>query len=232
MASSVVVHHLENSRSQRVLWLLEELNVPYEMEMHRRHPKTLRAGADLKAIHPLGRAPIVVVDGVVLIESGAILETLLEQFDTEGSLSPDPHGEPHRRFRLFMHYAEGSLMPPLVVKLITSQLRGSNVPFFIRPIAGGIAAKIDSAYTNPEIDNHLTFLEGELSEQDYLCGDEFSAADIQMSFPLQAAASRSARKFADRPRLAAYLKRITSRPAYRAAEAKGGAVDLKSFASS
>ena len=133
--ATIVVHHLEDSRSHRILWLLEELGLEYDIEMHRRHPKTNRSGKELRAVHPLGKAPIVVVDGEVFAESGAILESLLDRFDPESSLRPAPKTEEHRRYRFFLHYAEGSLMPPLLVKLLMGVLRGKNIPFLARPLS-------------------------------------------------------------------------------------------------
>jgi glutathione S-transferase len=220
----VVVHHLEQSRSHRIVWLLEELGMPYSIEHHQRHPKTMRAGRDLRALHPLGKAPVIRLGDEVLAESGAILEHLLDEAG-ETPLRPAHGTEAHRRFRFFLHYAEGSLMPPLLVKLITGKLR--SLPLLMRPLSLPIAAAVDKQFTDPEIALHLAFLESELSERDFLCGDTFTAADIQLSFPLQGARARSG--LDEHPALNAYLDRITSRPAYERAIERGGALDLSGF---
>ncbi|MEZ4234579.1 MAG: glutathione S-transferase [Myxococcota bacterium] len=213
----ITVHHLDDSRSHRVLWLLEELEVPYELVVHRRDPKTMRAPPALLAVHPLGKAPVVVVDGVVLAESGAILETLTE--DLGPQLRPEPGTEAFRKYRYYLHYAEGSLGTPLLVALLMLRVRSAPVPFFIRPIARRIADNLDALYTNPEIERHFAFLEGEL-QSDFLCGDALTAADIQLSFGVEAAAARGL--VGDRPRLRAWLDRLHARPAYRRAVERGG----------
>lgn len=231
MGSDVVVHHLENSRSHRVLWLLEELGVPYAVELHRRDPKTHRAGESLRRIHPLGKAPLVELDGVVLAESGPILEALLEAFDADHALHPWKGTVEHRRFRYFMHYAEGSLMPPLLVKLLTGLLGGRQVPAIARPITGGVGRVLDKQYANPEIRRHLGFLERELSERPFLCGDEFTAADIQVGFPLEGARVRAGLTPERYPALDAYVEKLRAREGYRAAEKRGGSLDLGRFSS-
>lgn len=218
----LTVHHLERSRSHRILWLLEELGVDYEIKEYKRDPKTIRAPASLKAVHPLGRSPVVELDGgIVLAESGAIIETLVEQHDSP--LRPAPGTEAHRRYRFFLHYAEGSMMSPLLVKLITSKLKTTRLPFFVKPIAKQIAGKIDATFTDPEIALHLNFLEAELKDRDWFAGDAFSAADIQMSYPLESSQGRAGldERF---PRLQDYLSRIRARPAYARAIERGGPV--------
>ncbi|MBO6934422.1 MAG: glutathione S-transferase [Deltaproteobacteria bacterium] len=229
MGSAVVVHHLENSRSHRVLWLLEELGVPYSIELHRRDPKTHRADESLRRIHPLGKAPLVELDGIVLAESAAILEALLDAFDADHRLHPWKDTPEHRRFRYFMHYAEGSLMPPLLVKLLTGLLGGRNIPAIARPITGGVGKVLDKNYTDPEIHRHLTFLEGELSKRPFLCGDEFTAADIQLGFPLEGATVRAGLTRTAYPALSAYIDTLRARDAYRAAEKRGGPLNLRRF---
>jgi glutathione S-transferase len=219
------VHHLDSSRSQRVLWLLEELEVPYELVLHKRDAVTLRAPAKLREIHPLGKSPVVVLpDGTVLAESGAILETLLDRYG-EGRLRPAPGTDEHRRYLFFMHYAEGSLMPPLLVRFIVDRLRKAPLPFFIRPVAKGIAGKIDAAFTNPELEKHIAFLEGELDGRAWLAGDELTAADVQMSFPLEALLARAG-SLSSHPRISALVERMHARPAYARALARGGPYDL------
>jgi glutathione S-transferase len=216
----VTVHHLERSRSHRVLWLLEELEAPYEIETYPRDPATMRAPAALKKVHPLGKSPVVEIDGAIYAESGAILEELVERFG-EGRLRPEPGGDDHRRYRFFLHYAEGSLMPPLLVRLITDRVKNAKLPFFVKPIAKGIVAKIDGAYTGPEIDNHLRFLESELETREFFAGSELTAADVQMSYPLEAARQRGGLGEAT-PNLTGWLARIRERPAYQRAVERGG----------
>lgn len=217
----ITVHHLERSRSHRVLWMLEELGLPYELVEYRRDPETMRAPAALKKVHPLGKSPVIDVDGVVYAESGAILEQLVDV--ANGALRPEPGTEAHRRYRFFLHYAEGSLMPPLLVSLITSQLRGKKVPFLVRPIGKAIAAQIDGAFTNAELQSNVAFLEAELASRPFLAGDELSAADVQMSYPVWALLSRSN---APAPNLRAYHERLKARPAYARAIERGGPIDL------
>lgn len=219
----LTVHHLESSRSQRVLWLLEELQVPYAVKQYARDPQTKRAPAELRAVHPLGKSPVVTLpDGTVLAESGAIIETLVE-LHGNGRLRPAPGTEAHRRYVFWMHYAEGSLMPPLLVRFILQRLRSAPLPFFVRPIARGIAGKIDEAFTTPELSRHVAFLESELEGRPWLTGDELTAADVQMSFPLEALLARAEAK---PPRIGAFVERVRARPAYQRALERGGPYDL------
>ncbi len=212
---SIKVHHLNYSRSLRVLWLLEELGLEYSVQSWERD-KNFRAPAAAAEIHPLGRFPMVEVDGRVLAESGAVLEYFA---DREGKLRPTDEEE-NLECRFFLHYGEGSVMPPLLVRLIFDRLRAAPMPFFIKPIARGIADKVDQSYTDPALDLHLGFVEQTLSERPYFAGDTFSIADIQMFYPVEAALSRAK---AERPNMAAWRDRVTSRPAYQRAEAQGGA---------
>lgn len=212
---SIKVHHLNYSRSLRVLWLLEELGLDYSIQSWERD-KDFRAPAAAAEIHSLGRFPMVEVDGRVLAESGAVLEYFA---DREGKLRPTDEEE-KLECRFFLHYGEGSVMPPLLVRLIFDRLRAAPMPFFIKPIARGIADKVDQSYTHPALDLHLGFVEQTLSEHPYFAGDTFSIADIQMFYPVEAALSRAK---AERPNMAAWRDRVTSRPAYQRAEAQGGA---------
>lgn len=217
--SDVVVHHLEHSRSQRVLWLLEELGVDYRIEHHKRNPRTMRATGSLKAVHPLGKAPLVALDGEVLAESGAILEALVERCDGSSLVPGDP--TLRQRCRYWLHYAEGSLMSPLLVKLITTQITKPPVPFFVRPLTRAVAKAIDASYTQPEIDAHLGWIERSLGEHVWFAGPELSIADIQMSYPLEAVSGRVG--LGDRyPNIAGFVARCRERPAYQRAEAKVG----------
>lgn len=221
----LIVHHLDNSRSQRVLWLLEELEVPYDLELYRRDPVTMRAPESLRKIHPLGKSPMVTLeDGTVLAESGAILEALVDRYGN-GRMRPAPGTDDEQRYRFFMHYGEGSLMPPLLVRFILDRVRKAP-PFFLRPIAKGIAGKIDEVFTAPEIARHVAFLEGELEGRQWLAGDEPTAADVQMSFPLEALLGRAAEVSAH-PRISAFVERIHARPAYQRALERGGPYDLQ-----
>lgn len=219
----ITVHHLEKSRSHRVLWLLEELGVPYQLEVYRRDPKTMLAPAALAKVHPLGKSPVVTEDGVSVAESGAILEYLAERHGGDRWV-PAAGTEAHRRCRYFLHYAEGSLMPILLVKLISSQLRGKKVPALVRPIAKAISGQLDRSYTDPNLDRHLAFLESELAERPWLCGAEPTIADVQMSYPVEAAVARGGAR--STKHLRAYLERIRARPAYQRALDKGGPVML------
>lgn len=220
----ITVHHLNNSRSQRVLWLLEELGVPYEIRRYERDARTMLAPPELRQVHPLGKSPVITDGDVVLAESGAIVETLIEQHGA-GRLAPAP-GTPERlRYRYWLHYAEGSAMPPLLFKLVFDQIAKSKMPFFAKPIAKAIVAKTMEAFILPNIKTHLDFMEAELGRSRWFAGAEFSGADIQMSFPLEAAAARGGLN-ASRPRLMAYLERIHARPAYQRALEKGGPYNI------
>ena len=220
----IVVHHLENSRSQRVLWLLEELGVPYEVKRYARDPQTMLAPAALRAVHPLGKSPVVTDDGQTVAESGAIVEYLVGRYGG-GRLAP-LEGTPERqRYTYWMHYAEGSLMPPLLLKLVFDRVEGAPMPFFVKPIARSIAGRAKSSFIGPQIDLHLDFVEGELAKSTWFAGNELTAADIQMSFPLEAAAARGGLD-ARRPRTMAFLERVHTRPAYRRALERGGPYEL------
>lgn len=219
----IVVHHLNNSRSQRVLWLLEELGLPYEITRYERDPKTMFAPPLLRAVHPLGKSPVITDGELTLAESGAIVEYLVDTHG-DGRLAP-PRGTPERaRYAHWMHYAEGSAMPPLLLRLVFAKVATSPVPFFIRPVVKGIAKKVNDGYIGPQIKLHLDYLESELGKGDWFVGAEFSAADIQLSFPVEGAAARGG--LGDRPRLADYLERIHARPAYQRALERGGPFQL------
>ncbi len=217
----ITLHHLDNSRSQRILWLLEELGVPYRIKCYQRDPKTMLAPAELRAIHPLGKSPVLSDGELTLAESGAIIEYLAGRYG-EGRLLP-PAGTPERlRCSYWLHYAEGSAMPPLLLKLVLNRVRTAPAPFFARPIARSIADKVDRNFTDPQLKLHLDYLEGELGEREWFVGDALSAADIQLSFPLEAFAARGGLGGDSHPRLCAFLQRIHARPAYRRALEQGG----------
>lgn len=216
----IIVHHLNNSRSQRVLWLLEELGVPYEIKRYERDRKTMLAPPELRLVHPLGKSPVITDGAFTLAESGAIVEHLIDQHG-QGTLVPEA-GTPERlRYRYWMHYAEGSAMPPLLLKLVFDQIEKAKMPFFAKPIAKAIAAKTKGAFILPNIRQHLDYMEAELARSEWFAGSDFSGADIQMSFPLEAAAARGGLD-ASRPKLFAFLQRIHARPAYQRAVQKGG----------
>ncbi len=223
----LTVHHLNNSRSQRVLWLLEELELPYEIVHYQRDPQTMLAPASLRAVHPLGKSPLVTTDdGLTLAESGAIVETLIERFGN-GRLAPAPGTPDAVRYRYWLHFAEGSAMSPLLLKLVFDRIETTKMPFFAKPIAKAIASKTKSAFINPNIVSHLNFMEAELGKSEWFAGDAFTGADIQMSFPVEAAQARGGLD-AKRPKLMAYLERIHSRPAYKRALERGGPYGLLS----
>jgi glutathione S-transferase len=202
---TIIVHHLNNSRSQRVLWMLEELGLPYEIRRYQRDAKTMLAPPELRRVHPLGKSPILEDDGRTIVETGAICDYLVDKAD--GRLGPPPHLEGMLRYRQFLHYAEGSVMPPLLVLLVVNRI----------PLFGKTAAK----RIQPMIDVHLDYVESELAQRPWFAGDEISAADIMMSFPLEAARSRAGLG-PSRPATIAWLDKIHARPAYQTALEKGG----------
>lgn len=211
---TITVHHLEFSRSLRALWLLEELSLPFEIVRYARTPE-FRAPSELAKVHPLGRAPVVEVDSLVLAESGAIIEYFAER---EGKLRPT-----ERRalldYRFFLHFAEGSAMPPLLVHLLAEKVGNAPVPFFVKPIAAKIADGIRKNFSSPAIDVHFNFVDRHLSSSEYFAGDEFSGADIQMFYAVEAALARGKGEWRHIQR---WRDAVTARPAYVRAEAKGG----------
>ena len=214
----IVVHHLENSRSQRVLWLLEELGLDYEVKRYERDKATMLAPPALKAIHPLGKSPVLEDEGVTYAETGAIFEHLLVSYD-EGVLVPSEPADT-RRMTYWMHYAEGSAMTPLLLKLVFSRLP-AGAPALLRPFVRGIASKADASFVSPQLKAHMDYWESELAATGWLAGAAFSAADVMMSFPLEAAASRAGLT-EGRPRCGQFLRVIHARPAYQRALARGG----------
>ena len=216
----ITVHHLNNSRSQRILWLLEELGLDYEIKRYQRDPNTMLAPDELKAIHPLGKSPVVTDGDLVLAESGAIIQYLADRYGAVRLLAAP--GDPRRlRQTYWLHYAEGSLMPPLLLKLVFRRVEKAPAPFFIKPVARGIAGKVQGDFVDPQIKLHLNYLEGQLASSEWFDGVEFSVADIGLSFPLEAAAARAGLD-ASRPKLSAFLERIHARPAYQRALKRGG----------
>lgn len=222
----ITVHHLNNSRSQRVLWLLEELGLEYEVRRYERDPVTMLAPPELRAVHPLGKSPVLTEGDLVLAESGAIVEYLVETHG-KGRLVPAPGTAQRLRYRYWLHYAEGSAMPPLLLKLVFDRIAKAKMPFFAKPVARAIAARAKDSFIQPQIDQHLDYMEGELGRSRWFAGDEFSAADVQISFPLEAAAARAGLD-GSRPRLMDFLARIHARPAYQRALARGGEYSIVS----
>ena len=220
----IIVHHLNNSRSQRILWLLEELGLEYEVKRYDRDPTTMLAPMSLRAVHPLGKSPVMTDGALTLAESGAIIEYLVDRYG-DGRLAP-PIGTPERlRYIYWLHYAEGSAMPLLVLRLIFNKIEASPMPFFVRPIARMIVGRVKQSLIEPQIALHLSYLEAELEKSPWFVESEFTAADIQMSFPLEAAAVRAGLDLS-RPKLMDFLDRIHARPAYRRALERGGAYEL------
>ena len=218
----LVVHHLNNSRSQRVLWLLEELGVPYEMKKYERDPKTSLAPESLREVHPLGKSPVVTDDGLVIAESGAILEYLVEKYG-KGRLAPARDTADFQRYRYFLHYAEGSLMPFLLLRLITSRIR--KAPLLVRPIAKAIAGKVDGGFVMPNLTRHIAFLDAELAKSPWFAGKELTAADIQMIYPMEAIAAR----VPNAPeRIKDWVARAQARDAFKRAIEKGGPMMIES----
>ena len=224
----ITVHHLETSRSQRVLWLLEELGVPYTLKVYHRDPKTKLAPPELKAVHPLGKSPVITDDKETIAESGAILEYLVEKFGAQATgelahLQPAPGTASHRQCRFWMHYAEGSLMNWLVMKLVFMTIPTQPMPFFVRPIARELCKQVQNKLIDPNLAVAMEFMEAHLAKNSWFAGQDISVADFQMSFAVEAALSRSAGKQGF-PKLAAYHARMVARPAYQRAIAKGGPV--------
>lgn len=224
--SSIVVHHLNASRSQRVLWLLEELDLEYDLKTYERNPRTLRAPDTLKQAHPLGKSPVVEIDGRTYAETGNIIEAVLDRFDDDRVLRPARETEAYETYRFFLHYAEGSLMPPLLVALLTHRVRTAPLPFFLKPIATRIADRIDDSFTNGELALHRSFVEQHLVAHDHFAGDAFTAADITMAYGIDNGATRG--MFGpEQARTLAWLDRMKARPAYQRAETRGGSSTLR-----
>ncbi|KAJ7104564.1 glutathione S-transferase-like protein [Mycena crocata] len=231
----ITLHWLEKSRSQRILWLLEETNVPYEIKTYKRDPKTRLAAPELKAIHPLGKSPVITVGNRTIAESALVTEYLCEHFGS--SLIPtkwkdgcegkvDGETEEYMRYRYFMHYSEGSLMPLLIVSLVSNNIKTAPVPFFIRPITSQISGKINKGYLDPNYVTHFAFLEEQLSSAPnggpYLCGSKLTGADIMMSFPVMIVTSGEGDRGPlmtkeTHPKLFAYAETLKASESYKRA---------------
>ena len=217
----IVVHHLNNSRSQRVLWLLEELGVAYEIVRYQRDPQTMLAPESLRRVHPLGKSPVVTDGELTLAESGAIIEYLADRYGGRDRLAPAAGTAQRLRYTYWLHYAEGSAMPLLLLNLVFARVASAKMAFFAKPVAKAIAAQVSRSFIEPQLKLHLDYMESELAKSPWFAGDAFSAADIQMSFPIEAAAVRGGLG-TRRPHLHAWLERIHARPAYQRALERGG----------
>lgn len=214
----LIVHHLENSRSQRVLWLLEELSIPYEVKRYERDLVTSLAPKELLDIHPLGKSPVLEDDGEIIAETGAIFEYILDQYGN-GRLAPEAGTKAARQQTYWLHYAEGSAMSPLLMKLVFSVMP-ERAPKLMKPLVRSIIGKAQTGFVDPQLKTHIGYWATTLSESEWFVGDEFTAADIMMSFPLEAATSRAgAEKL---PSIVSFLEKIHARPAYQAALKAGG----------
>ena len=219
----IIVHHLNNSRSQRVLWLLEELALPYEIVKYERDPQTMLAPPALAKIHPLGKSPVITDGNLTVAESGAILEYLVEKYGN-GKLAPKPGTQAHLDYRYFLHYAEGSLMPFLLLRLIFTRVKTGKMPFFAKPIARKIADTVAAQFVTPNLTRHLKFIDDHLATHPWFAGDELSAADVQMSYPMEAVVARVPEHAT--PRMAEWVAKIRARPAFATALARGGPYDF------
>lgn len=215
----ITLHYLENSRAQRILWLLEELGVDYEIKHYKRNTETMLAPEELKQVHPLGKSPVITDGENCIAESAAIVEYLIENYG-KGKLVPEAGTKQYLKYREFMHYAEGSIMPFMLLSLIFNKIKTAPMPFFVKPIAKMIANKTMQGFVTPNVKTHLTYLENELETTGWFAGEEMTGADIMMSFPVEAAAVRTNLK-EKYPRLTAYLEKIHGLPCYQRALEKG-----------
>ena len=213
----IVLHHLDNSRSQRILWLLEELGLAYEIQFYKRS-KDMLAPPELRRIQ-LGKSPVIVDGDVVVAESAAIVEYILDKYGN-GRLRPAQESPELLKYRYWMFYSEGSAMTPILFRLVFSKMVSTPKPFFIQPIVRAIAAKVNDSFIEPNLRSNLDFMERELSEHSWFAGASFSGADIMMSFPIEAARQRA--DLSTRPHLLKFLDTIHARPAYRRVLECGG----------
>ncbi|RHW76241.1 glutathione S-transferase family protein [Colwellia sp. RSH04] len=219
----ITVHHLNNSRSQRVLWALEELKIPYQVKHYERDPKTNLAPEQLKQVHPLGKSPVITDGEKMIAESGAIIEYLSETYG-DSSFIPAVKSSSYWQYKYWLHFSEGTMMPQLLLALIFKKIVARSLPFIVKPIAKGIAKKVMDGYVLKNIGDNLALIEIHLKENEWFAGDTLTGADIQMSFPLEAWASQNKHN-PSYPTIIAYVKRIQNRPAYQKALQVGGAYD-------
>jgi glutathione S-transferase len=215
----ITLHHLNNSRSQRILWLLEELGVAYDIKRYQRDAKTMLAPPELRAVHPLGKSPVITDGAVTVAETGAIVEYILRQYG-EGRMIPPAGGDAQLRYTYWLHFAEGSAMPPLVMTLLFNEIP-KRTPALVRPVARLIGSNVQKSYLGPMIDSQLDLMEAELGKSEWFAGEAITGADVMMSFPVEAAASRNG--LGARPKLVDWLAKVHALPAYKAALEKGGA---------
>ncbi len=215
----IIVHHLEDSRSQRVLWLLEELEIAYEVKRYNRDPETSLAPPELYDIHPLGKSPVISDGDVVVAETGAIFEYLVDTYGEGTALKPAPGTQAARDYTYWLHYAEGSAMTNLLLKLVFMRLP-ERAPMLMRPIVKRVSGAAEEGFIDPRIAEHAAWWNTALEKTGYFVGDDLTAADIMMSFPLEAGATRA--EFGDFPNIHAFVERIHARPAYQTALEKGG----------
>lgn len=218
----VVLHHLERSRSHRILWLLEELQVPYEFKVYKRDPKTLLAPKELKQVHPLGKSPVITDGDQVIAESSVIIEYILDRHDHQNLFRPNRNTKQYYDYLYFLHAAEGSYMSYLFLSFVLSRFSKPPVPFFLRPVAKILEVGAQKAIVTPNFNAQLGYIESVLSKGRWFAGNQFTAADIQMSYPLMALNSRS--DLTGYPSINEYLDKISQRPAYQRAIEIGGPV--------
>ncbi|WP_020406129.1 glutathione S-transferase family protein [Hahella ganghwensis] len=218
----IVLHHLNNSRSQRILWMLEELEIPYDLKRYERDPKTILAPPSLRKVHPLGKSPVITDGDATLAESGAIIEYLGQTYG-DGRMIPAVGSADYRQYVYWMHYAEGSLMPPLLLRLVFEKIKTNPVPFFVKPIVRKIADETTRQFIGPQIKIHFDYVEAYLEQHEWMAGATITGADIQMSFPLEASVARGVA--AGYPNIRQYVERFQARPAYQRALAAGGDYD-------
>ncbi|MEM6532943.1 MAG: glutathione S-transferase [Myxococcota bacterium] len=221
----ITVHHLNVSRSFSIVWLLEELGVEYEITHHKR-TKGFRSPPALREVHPLGKSPVVVDDGEVLAETGAIVETLVERHGS-GKLMPEPGTPAAKDCRYIMHYSEGSLMPPLLVRLLFDRIESAKLPFFAKPIAKGIVKKVDENFMSGELSSNTRLIEQMLDGRDWICGEHFTVADIMLGFPVQVLLMRGRQSESATRNIRAYVDRLKARDGYQAAIRRAGADALE-----
>ena len=220
----LTLHHLEKSRSHRIVWLLELLELDYTIKTYLRDPKNLLAPAELKQVHPLGKSPVITDGELVVAESGAIIDYLLQRYG-QGRLQPaadDIQG--WIDYRYWLHFAEGSLMPFLLMKLVFTQIPKQPMPFFVKPVAKGFSGKVMAKLVQPNLTTQMAFIEQRLAGKTWLLGETLTAADVQMSFPLQAIAART--NLSDYPKIAGYVQRIEEHPAWQEVVRKAGKLEL------
>jgi glutathione S-transferase len=220
----ITLHHLNNSRSQRIIWLLEELGVDYEIKFYKRDPITILAPQSLKDVHPLGKSPVITDDtsGITLAESGVIIEYLITKYGPQ--FKPSETTDQYWQYLYWLHFSEGSLMPPMVMRLVLMKMKTAPMPFFIKPVAKMLADKIIKGFVAPNILNQLNYIEAHLAKNTWFCGDQLTGADFQMSFPLEASVARGLIGD-DYPSIQKYVKAFQARPSYQAGLTKGGEYD-------